>query len=68
MEKLAEGSIHITFQFSEEYAEVLPGDVESTEVALEQAISQLLLELFGEPIFVGDVTVKYSSLQQTRTW
>ena len=50
--------VHITFQYPEEHTEVLPGDPESTEVAIEAGVSQKLAELFGGEILVDDVTLE----------
>jgi hypothetical protein len=50
--------VHITFQYPEEYTEVLPDDPESTEVAIEAGVSIKLAELFGGEILVDDVTLE----------
>lgn len=60
MDGLTEARIYISFWFSEEYTEVQLDDQESVEVALEDPLSQVLVELFGEPIVMDDVKVKYS--------
>lgn len=41
-------------------------DVENTELAIEDGVSGLLMELFGGTIIVNDVTVKYSLSEQER--
>jgi hypothetical protein len=40
--------------------EVLPGELEHTELTVEDAVSRVLLDLFGE-VTVDDVTVRFSS-------
>ena len=49
--------VHITFQYSAEHTEVLPDDMEGTEVAIESEVCPILAELFGGEILVGEVTV-----------
>ncbi|MBV9232238.1 MAG: hypothetical protein JOZ18_23220 [Chloroflexi bacterium] len=53
-------TIHISIQYPATCMEVLSGDTESTEVALEAVISPILMELFGGEIVVDDVTVEQS--------
>ena len=50
--------IHITFQYSGEHTEVVPDDLESTEVAIEAGVSEKLVELFGGEILVDEVTIE----------
>ena len=50
--------VHITFQYPGEYTEVLPDNVESTEIAIEAGVSEKLAELFGGEILVDDVTLE----------
>jgi len=40
------------------FMEVLPGDIESTELVIEGAVSPLLMELFGGAIIVENVVVQ----------
>ena len=42
------------------FTEVLPGNIESTELAIEGAVSPLLMELFGGEIIVEHVIVEES--------
>ncbi len=56
-------NIQISFQCPDMFSEVPPNDVESTELAVEDGLSQLLMELFGGTILVDDVTVKYSEIE-----
>jgi hypothetical protein len=53
-------TIHISIQYPAVFTEVLSGDLESTEVALEGCISLPLMELFGGTIIVDNVTVEQS--------
>ena len=50
--------IHIAIQYPALFAEVLAGDIESTEIAIEGVISPVLVELFGGEILVDEVTVR----------
>jgi hypothetical protein len=52
--------ICIRIQYPTLFTEVLFLDVASTEAAIEGSISTLLMELFGGPILVDDVTVQLS--------
>lgn len=52
--------ISIRIQYLTLFTEVLFLDVASTEAAIEGSISPLLVELFGGPILVDDVTVQLS--------
>ena len=52
--------ISIRIQYSTLFTEVLFLDVASTEAAIEGGVSTLLMELFGGPILVDDVTVQLS--------
>ncbi len=57
-------NIQISFQCPDMPSEAPLHDVESTELALEDGMSGLLIELFGGTIIVNDVTVKYSLSEQ----
>jgi hypothetical protein len=59
-------NIQISFQCPDMPSEALLHDVESTELAIEDGVSGLLMELFGGTIIVNDVTVKFSLLQEER--
>lgn len=50
--------IHIAIKYPELFAEVLAGDVEGTEVAIEGGVSPMLAELFGGEILVDEVVVQ----------
>ena len=50
--------IHIAIQYPALFAEVLAGDIESTEIAIEGGVSPMLAELFGGEILVDEVTVR----------
>ena len=52
--------ISIRIQYPTFFTEVLFLDVASTEAAIEGGVSTLLMELFGGPILVDDVTVLIS--------
>ncbi len=52
-------NIQISFQCPDMLSEAPLHDVESTELAIEDGVSGLLMELFGGTIIVNDVTVKY---------
>jgi len=51
-------TIHITVQYPTMFTEVLACDVEGTELAIEGAVSPLLMELFGGAIIVENVVVQ----------
>lgn len=51
--------LHIHAQSQSQFFEVLPEEVESTELVAEEAASQVILDLFGEAI-VNDVTLQFS--------
>ncbi len=53
-------NIQISFQCPDMPSEAPLHDVESTELAIEDGMSGLLMELFGGTIIVNDVIVKYS--------
>ena len=55
-------TIHITVQYETMFTEVLPNNTESTELAIEGAVSPLLMELFGGEIIVESVIVEESQL------
>ncbi len=57
-------NIQISFQCPDTLSEAPLHDVESTELAIEDGVSGLLIELFGGTIIVNDVTVKYSMSEQ----
>lgn len=59
-------NIQISFQCPDMPSEALLHDVESTELAIEDGISSLLMELFGGTIIVNDVTVMYSLSEEER--
>ena len=52
--------LQIFVQCHDRFFEVLQEEVESTEVIVEHAISQVLLDLFGE-VSVDDVAIRFSS-------
>ncbi len=52
--------LQIFVQCHDRFFEVLQEEVESTEVIVEDAISQVLLDLFGE-VSVDDVAIRFSS-------
>lgn len=53
-------TIHITVQYPTMFTEVLSSNTESTELAIEGAVSPLLMELFGGEIIVENVIVEES--------
>jgi hypothetical protein len=57
-------NIQISFQCPDMPSEAPLHDVESTELAIEDGMSGLLMELFGGTIIVNDVTVHYSLSEQ----
>jgi hypothetical protein len=59
-------NIQISFQCPDMFSEVPLNDVESTELAVEDGISSLLMELFGGMIIVNDVTIKYFLSEEVR--
>src|SRR5260221_9905599 len=52
--------LQIFVQCHDRFFEVLQEELESTEVIVEDAISQVLLDLFGE-VSVDDVAIRFSS-------
>jgi RNase P/RNase MRP subunit POP5 len=52
--------LQIFVQCHDRFFEVLQEEVESTEAIVEDAISQVLLDLFGE-VSVDDVAIRFSS-------
>jgi hypothetical protein len=60
MSMYRECTIHITVQYETMFTEVLPNNTESTELAIEGAVSPLLMELFGGEIIVESVIVEES--------
>lgn len=57
---LKQCTIHITIQFPETHTEVCPDDAASIELAIEDKAMPFIVELFGAPIYVDDVTVEFS--------
>jgi hypothetical protein len=57
--------LHIQARSYGRIFEVLPGEVEQTELTVEDAVSHVLLDLFGE-VTVDDVTVRFSSSSQAQ--
>lgn len=57
---LKQCTIHITIQFPETNTEVCLDDVASIELAIEDKAMPFMVELFGAPIYVDDVTVEFS--------
>lgn len=57
--------IDICMQCLERYFEVLSGDVEDTELTIEELVSKVLLDLFGD-VIIHMVTVSFSSDKQTK--
>ncbi len=54
-------TITIRVQSPEKYNEVLPDDLQTTEILVENVISQALLELF-EVVIIEDITINHSLL------
>src|SRR5205823_9845373 len=57
--------IDIGMQCLERYFEVLSEDVEDTELTIEELVSKVLLDLFGD-VIIHLVTASFSSDKQTR--
>ncbi len=57
---LRQCTIHITIQYPEGYTEVCSEDETSVEIAIEDRVMPVMVELFGAPIYVDDVTVEFS--------
>jgi len=57
---LKQCTIHITIQYPETHTEVCADDEASVEIAIEDKVMPLLVELFGAPIYVDDVAVEFS--------
>jgi hypothetical protein len=53
--------IRISIQCPERLTEMPVNDLEHAELAVEDSVSLLLMELFGGTILVDDVTVQYAS-------
>src|SRR5256885_253493 len=51
--------ISITFRTNPFFSEILTDDIESAEVAVETALSPILMELFGGNIVTENVSVEY---------
>ena len=56
-------SIEIHLQSHHEYSEVLPHDVQMTELLVEDLVSRVLLELFGQ-VTVEQVIIHLLPLEQ----
>jgi len=52
--------LEIHAQCYDRFFEVIPGDVENAELTVENAMSHVLLDLFGEGT-VDDVTIRFST-------
>ena len=52
-------TVHLRLQFSDKFSEMLPGDVEHTELTIESLVGTALLEIF-DTVFVDNVTVQRS--------
>ena len=52
--------LQIHLQCYDRFFEVLPGEVENAELTVEDVVSHVLLDLFGEGT-VDDVTIRFSS-------
>ncbi len=53
--------IRVSIQCPDRLTEMPVNDLEHTELAVEDSISLLLMELFGGTILVDDVTVQYAN-------
>ena len=53
--------IRVSIQCPEKLTEMPVNDLEHTELAVEDSISLLLMELFGGTILVDNVTVQYAN-------
>ncbi len=53
--------IRISIQCPERLTEMPVNDLEHAELAVEDSVSLLLMELFGGTILVDDVTVQYAN-------
>ncbi len=56
-------SIEIHLQSHHDYSEVLPHDVQMTELLVEDLVSRALLELFGQ-VTVEEVIIRFLPLEQ----
>ena len=56
-------TITITIQYLAPSSEVLPNDLRSTEMAIEDGMHTILMELFGGEIIVEDVIVQEGQVQ-----
>ena len=56
-------TITITIQYLAPSSEVLPNDLSSTEMAIEDGVHTILMELFGGEIIVEDVIVQEGQVQ-----
>ena len=53
--------IRISIQCPDRFTEMPVNDLEHAELAVEDSVSLLLMELFGGTILVDDVTVQYAN-------
>ena len=53
--------IRISIQCPDRFTEMPVNDLEHAELAVEDSVGLLLMELFGGTILVDDVTVQYAS-------
>jgi hypothetical protein len=53
--------IRVSIQCPDRLTEMPVNDLEHAELAVEDSVSLLLMELFGGTILVDDVTVQYAS-------
>ncbi len=51
--------VHLSFEYSDTFSEVLVGDVKNTELAIESVVAPALLELF-DAVHIKEVTVHHS--------
>lgn len=57
--------LHIRAQSYGRFFEVLPEEAENAELAVEELVSHVLLELFGEvSVAVDEVTISFSSVSR----
>jgi hypothetical protein len=57
---LKQCTIHITIQYPETQAEIHADEETDVEIAIEDRVMPLLIELFGAPIYVDDVAVEFA--------
>ncbi len=58
-------NIHVSIQCPAILSEI-PFDIERAELAIEDGVGLLLMELFGGTILVNDVTIKCSESEHDR--